>query len=899
MSTPILKTKLYIPPSRPTIVSRTRLFEYLDAGLHRKLILVSAPAGFGKTTLLSDWLSTREQPVAWLSLDEGDNDLLRFMMYLIATLQTVEPGIGEAVYEALSSARQHPFESLLTRLLNDIAAVSDPFLLVLDDYHLIDNTQIDDVLRFLLEYLPPQVHLVIATREDPQLSLARLRGRGQLTELRVAELRFTADEAADFLTQVMQLSLSSADIEALEQRTEGWIAGLQLAALSMRGHNDNSAFITAFTGSNRFVLDYLVEEVLRLQPDPIRQFLLQTSILQRLSSALCDAVTSQHNSQQMLETLERGNLFVVSLDTTRQWYRYHHLFAEALHMYLINDHPEIVPALHMRACEWYVQNNLLHDAIEHALAAPDFARAAELIERIWPAMDEAYQSATWVAWVEALPAGIITKRPILNLGYAWALLNRGDLDAAEALLHVAEDWLSNAENDKREIIAFDEEHLKSLPAAIAGARAYKALTLGDIPATKRYARRAIELSSRVEDTSHRQGTSLLGIAYWANGELAAADEMLETFMMNMLKAGNNTDAMVAFILGEIRVARGQLRRSYATYEYLRGVVQTEEPPSPSLPLGAEELYRGLSEYHHERGEVTTAEHYLRIAEAQGQHTTLPNWQHRLSITKANLAVSAGQFDEALRLLDNAASRYTPAPLGTVQPIAAMKARVWIRQGTLVKAEAWAREHNLTATDTLSYYHEFEHITLARLYLAQIQRGDDALEPAMQLLKRLEQSAQAGERSGILIEILILQALAHQAANNLELALSPLQHALELAAPEGYVRVFVVEGDRMAELLAVAAQRGIASDYVRHLQGMFPQSAHDSPVRATQDLIEPLSDRELDVLRLLDTELTGPEIAHELTISLNTMRTHTKHIYSKLGVNSRRAAVRRAHDIGLL
>ena len=446
MSTPILATKLYIPPPRPKVVLRPRLIERLNEGLfRRKLTLISAPAGFGKTTLVSEWVAGCERPVAWLSLDEGDNDPTRFLTYLVAALQTIAAKIGAGVLAVLQSPQPPPIESILTALLNEIATIPDHFILVLDDYHVIDSKPIDHALTFLLEHLPPQMHLVITTREDPQLPLARLRARGQLTELRAADLRFTPAEAADFLNQVMGLNLSAEDIAALETRTEGWIAGLQLAALSMQGREDIASFIQAFTGSHRFVLDYLVEEVLQHQPEHIRSFLLQTAILDRFCAPLCNAVTEREDGKEMLDVLERSNLFLIPLDDQRQWYRYHHLFADVLQAHLMEAQPDQVSSLHQRASAWYERNGLRSDAIRHALAAQDFERAAGLIELAWPADEGSIQITTWLGWVKTLPDELVHTRPVLNVWYAYALLGSGEMEAAEARLKDAERWLEPAE----------------------------------------------------------------------------------------------------------------------------------------------------------------------------------------------------------------------------------------------------------------------------------------------------------------------------------------------------------------------------------------------------------------------------------------------------------------------
>lgn len=425
MALPLLQSKLFFPPTRPALVPRPRLLDKLNEGLHGKLTLISAPAGFGKTTLVSEWLASTPRPTAWLSLDEADSDPARFLAYLVAALQSVVANLGEGVLGALQSSQPPPIASLLTDLLNEIATLAGNFILVLDDYHLIDSTAVDQALTFLLEHMPPQMHLVITTREDPQLPLARLRVRGQMTEVRAADLRFTASEAAGFLNQVMGLRLAAADIATLEERTEGWIAGLQLAALSMQGHPDVPGFIRAFAGDNRYVVDYLVEEVLQRQPEAVRSFLLQTAILEQLNGPLCDAVTGQEQSSAQLESLERGNFFVVPLDDKRQGYRYHHLFADVLQARLLMEQPAQIAVLHQRASAWYEQHGSTRDAIRHALAAEDFARAANLIEQAIPAMGRTREASTLLGWLRALPDEIILVRPVLCVGYAWASMDSG------------------------------------------------------------------------------------------------------------------------------------------------------------------------------------------------------------------------------------------------------------------------------------------------------------------------------------------------------------------------------------------------------------------------------------------------------------------------------------------
>ncbi len=540
MSTPILATKLYIPPARPKAVLRTHLVERLNEGLlhNRRLTLITAPAGFGKTSLISEWVVGCDRKAAWLSLDQADSDPIRFLTYFVAALQKIAPNIGEGVLGILESPQPPPIETVLATLLNEIGNMPDSFVLVLDDYHLIDAKPVDEALAFLVEHMPPQLHLVIATREDPPLPLPRLRVRGQLTELRATDLRFTPTEAADFLNEVMGLDLSVEDVTALEERTEGWIAGLQLAALSMQGHQDVSGFIRAFAGDHRYIVDYLVEEVLQRQSESVRNFLLQTAILDRLNGSLCDAVTGQEQGSARLEALERGNFFVVGLDNQRHWYRYHHLFGEVLYAHLKAEQPGQVAALHRRASEWYEHNGSAAEAIRHALAAGDFERAADLIEMGLLPMRRNRQAATLLGWLKALPDELLQVRPVLSVGYAWGLMDSGKLEAVEARLRDAERWMDTTTADmsklpgvpsseaypeqSRRMVVVNQEEFRQIPAAIAGYRAARSHVLGDVPGTLKYARQVLDLLPEEDNMWGGAAAALLGLAYWTSGDLAAA-----------------------------------------------------------------------------------------------------------------------------------------------------------------------------------------------------------------------------------------------------------------------------------------------------------------------------------------------------------------------------------------
>ena len=912
MSTQILATKLYVPQPQQGIVLRPRLIEHLNEGLHRRLILICAPAGFGKTTLLGAWVAGCDRPAAWLSLDAGDDDPTRFLVYLVAALRTIEADIGEGVLGALQTPQPPPTEAILTTLLNEITTIEEDFVLVLDDYHVIDARLIDEALAFLLEHLPPRMHLVVASREDPQLPLARLRARGQLAELRAAELRFTPVEAAEFLRGVMGLNLSARDIAALDSRTEGWIAGLQLAAISMRGHKDATSFIESFTGSHHFVLDYLVEEVLGQQSEDVQAFLLSTSILDRLCGPLIDAVLidSSASGQDTLEYLEHSNLFIVPLDDDRHWYRYHHLFAELLRQRLHQYGDGGVAELHVRASQWYEDNGLETEAIHHALIAEDFERAAGLVEMAWPAMDGRFQAAAWLGWVNALPDELIRARPVLSVAYAWALLGGGELEAGEARLLDAERWLEASEDSGERpedpssgMVVVDEEQFRFLPASIASARAYHSLAFGDVPGTAEYARRALDLLPPGDHTRRGQAAALLGLAYWTSGDLEAAHQALADAMANFRMAGNLHFAISGtYGLADIRIDQGRLRDAVRTYE--NALQLAEEQGEPAL-RGTAELYLGLSGLYLERGDLEAARQHLLESEELGEHAALPNWPYRRCVATARMAEAQGDFDDALDLLDEAQRLYHRTPVPDVRPIAALKARVLVARGRLDEALDWAREQGLSAHDDLSYLREFEHITLARMLLARYKsdREERSIHEATGLLQRLLRAAEEGGRIGSVIEILVLQALAHEAQDDSPSALGPLQRSLRLAESEGYVRVFVDEGRPMARLLSEAAARGIVPKYTGKLLAAFEAAAKQSEDTSyghpAEPLVEPLSQRELEVLRLIAQGLSNREIGERLFLALDTVKGHNRRIFGKLSVGRRTEAVARARSLGIL
>jgi LuxR family maltose regulon positive regulatory protein len=901
---PLLETKLYVPHSRRGLVPRPRLSERLDRGTASKLTLISAPAGFGKTTLLTEWLAAgparpaAERLVAWLSLDQADNDPVSFWTYVIAALRTAASGVGESALAYLQAPQPPPIETVLTVLLNDLGAMAEEIVLVLDDYHVIDAGDVQDAMAFLLDHLPPRLHVVIASRADPALPLPRWRARGELIETRAAELRFTPGEAAVYLNEMMGLRLTARDVAALEGRTEGWIAALQLAALSMQGRDDVAGFIAGFAGDDRYVVDYLAEEVLQRQPDRVQAFLLQTCILGRLSGPLCDAVTGEGDGKAMLETLDRGNLFLVPLDDRRRWYRYHHLFADVLRARLLDERPGQVPELHRRASAWFQRSGEPAVAIDHALAAGDFGRAADLIERAIPVMRKTRQEGTVHSWLKALPDEVVRARPMLSFAVAGALLTGGEPGEVEARLRDAERWLTPAAAGTgsparaAEMVVADEDEYRRLPGAIELYRAALALIQGDVPGTVAHARRTLDLAL-AEDHGVRAGAAgFLGLAFWTSGDLETAHSAWAECAAGLRRAGQIADTFgCAIAMADIRLAQGRLAEAMRTYE--QALQRASEQDGPVL-RGTADMYVGMSEIHREYDDLQAATQWLLRSQELGEHVGLPQNPYRRRVAMARIRQAEGDLAGALDLLNEAERLYVGDFFPNVRPVPALKAQVTIAQGRLGEALSWVREQGLSADDNLSYLREFEHITLARVLLAQ--RADPEVHEAARLLERLLQAAEEGGRTGRVIEILVLLALTRQRLGDLPAALACLARAVTLAEPEGYIRVFADAGPPMAWLLRALAKQRTAGNYVRRLLAAVGDTKPDRPVK--QALIEPLSERELDVLRLLGTDLNGPAIASELMVSLNTIRTHTKNIYAKLAVTSRRAAVRRAAELGL-
>jgi LuxR family transcriptional regulator, maltose regulon positive regulatory protein len=910
---PLMATKLYVPKLRRGLVARPRLLKRMGDGAEARLTLVSAPAGFGKTTVLAAWLhdaSAEGRCVAWLSLDAADNEPASFWAYVVTAFQGAVPGVGASALELLASSPV-PTELVLTTLLNELVAAPGEVWLVLDDYHLVDNHEVNDGVAFLLEHLPAQVHVVVSTRADPDLPLARWRVRGELVEIRAADLRFTSAEATAYLQAVAGLDLPAEDVAVLEERTEGWIAALQLAALSLQGREDVSGFIARFAGDDRYVVDYLVEEVLRHQPDAVRGFLLQSAVLDRLTGLLCDTVTGRDDGSEMLVALERANLFIVPLDDRREWYRYHHLFADVLRARMLSEQPDHVSLLHQRASQWFERHDLTEEAVRHALAARDFDRAAHLLELAMPAIRRHRQEAMLYGWLTALPDDTVRRNPVLSVFYGDMLMHSGDLDAVGPRLDDAERALAAVPGGKTPPWA-DTQELRTLPATIAIYRASLAQARGDAAGTAEHARRALDLAGPSDHLARGGAAGFLGLAAWAQGDVPSALETFAQAVASLHAAGNLLDELSStVVLADLWRAAG--RPSKARWLYERALQQAEAH-GEAVSRATADLHVGLGEIDVEVGDLASAREHLQSAVAPGERAGMNEGRYRWFVAMGLLAKADGEPNEAVRLLDQAAELYRPGFFPDVRPIAAIKARVWIAQGRLSEAAEWIRERGVAATDEASYLGEFDHLTLVRLLIARHRAEPDTgtLVQVVDLLDRLHEAAETSGRAGSLVEIRLLQALVQDAQGHRRRALEFLAQALGLAPePDGYLRLFMDEGAPLLSLLRDATDHGVAGDAeyqkvagdraqrLLALASAPAAPALDSSQRQAASSAEPLSDRELQVLRLLDSELTGPQIARELFVSHNTVRTHTKHIFTKLDVTNRRAAVLRARERGLL
>jgi LuxR family maltose regulon positive regulatory protein len=899
MPVPILETKLYIAPVRPEMVQRPALLERLSAGLGRKLTLVSAPAGSGKSTLVSAWLLGGERRYAWLSLDEGDNDTVRFVSHLVAAVSMVHGDVGRDAQRLLEASASPPIETLVSMLINDIAGDVDPFVLVLDDYHTITELTIHDAVGFLLDRQPPEMHLVIITRHDPPLPLSRLRGRGQVTEIRQDDLRFSDGEATAFLTQAMGLQLSDAHVAALQERTEGWITGLQLAALSMQGRDPESVarFIEGFSGRHHFVLDYLTDEVLKRQPRPLQEFLLHTSVLERMSGPLCDAlldpVARGAPGRETLQRLDAANLFVVPLDDERTWYRYHNLFAELLRARLQEAAAHHVPELHRRAAAWYEENGFAADAVRHALATGDDPLAAGVIER------QIMKMGTWsrvdvtmlLRWLQAVPDSIMRSRPWLWLFTFRTMFSAGQMEASMHLLDELEEAL------RANPALPDAQRVLQLAAAD---RASLAATRGDIQQALAAARRYQSQLQEGDTMGRVRAAATLGMAYYRAGDMAQARSAFAEAIDLVLAADMPVVAVPLMCnLAAVQTVQGQLGQALATCKQAEQTGMADGRRIATAGFAA----LVLGEILYERNDLQAAERYLLDGLALLTSGGIAEQFGNLHSVLAQVKQAQGDQGAAQQSIERAVQIAQGGNIPRlVHRVLAHRARIWLAQGKLDQAVEWAREYQQLG-DT-EYLREFEDLTLARVLLAE-HKPDESLA----LLDPMLAQAQHAGRLGSVIQIQASRAVALLALGDRDQALAALESALTMARPEGYVRSFVDHGEPMRALLKRAASRGMAPAYVARLLAAYDwpsevwaqhPAAHLAPrTPVDQPLVEPLSAREMEVLHLLAKGRSNKEIAQTLYISLPTVKSHTRSIYGKLGVHSRKEAVARARGLGIL
>jgi LuxR family maltose regulon positive regulatory protein len=914
LNDPLLTTKLYMPRPRRNFVSRPRLTSQLDQALACALIVISAPAGFGKTTLLSEWNFAKAEGermtdeekihpsrVAWLSLDEDDNDPARFLSYLIAALQTIQPELGAATLAVLRA--QYPslvpvqndvaaWGRLTFPLLNEIAAFlagsTAELVFILDDYHVINTPAVHEVITCLLDHLPPQMHLVIAGRTEPPLPLPRLRVRQQLLELGVADLRFTPAETATFLNQMMGLNLSAHDVAALESKTEGWIAGLQMAALSMQDCADIPDFIASFKGSHRYVFDYLAEEVLQQQSDPVQTFLLKTSILNRLAAPLCDVLVESDGSQDILEQLERANLFIILLDDERHWFRYHHLFADFLRNQLQRrEGAAAVAGLHRRAAEWYEQNGLTAEAVSHALVAVDVERAVRLVEQGGSRMLRHSEMSTLLKWLQALPQEMVRARSRLSLFEGWALVLTGQPEAIDR-------WLQTAD------LSADKAQIPGELTALQGSVAFFQRNLPQ--AVELYCRAFAELP---EDNLFLRGAVALSLAtaYNLQGNIAGAKWAFAQAGSISQANGNGDMAVLAMCnLAQLHVTQAELHRAAELYRQVLQLVEGQSAPNGAPPATTGRAHVGLGGILYQWNKLDEATAHLQHGLAWGQqHGDAVTLLHGY-LTLAQVEQARGNVSGAFAAVSNAEkfAQSNNLPSWGMR-LAACRVRLWLAQGHVEAAARWLEKDWLdlsrdSADDSAGYpaeLREVAQLTQARLLMAQ--ENPDA---ALALLSTLLETVERAGRSASVLEILVLQAMAHAARNNITKAKATLGKSLLIAQPQGYCRLFIDAGPAMADLLNQPELDDLAPDYIREILAAFPSPAPAAEQIEFQ-LIDPLSDRELELLQLIAGGMSNQQVADELILTVGTVKWHLSNIYSKLGVGSRTQAVARARELQLL
>lgn len=897
-----LTTKLFLPPPRQRLVERPALLEQLDTGLKGKLTLISAPAGFGKTSLITAWHQSSELPLAWLSLDEADNEPTRFLDYLVGALRTVNSDLGEEALRLLQlSPAPHP-NVVLASLINQLCEQNTEFVLALDDYHLIAEHAIHDSVSFFIERLPPHAHAIIVSRSDPPFPLARLRSRGELKEIRVADLRFDEAEAASFLNDVMNLELSPEDVHALEERTEGWIAGLQLSALSLKGREDKSGFVMEFSGDDRFILDYLLEEVLHRQPDHVQSFLLNTSVLDRLNASLCNAVTGGSDGHEILEFISRSNLFLIPLDDKNNWFRYHHLFADLLRLKLRQKYPEVVTQLQKTASYWCEENGWPELAVNYALAAKDWGRALNLIEPIGYQLLSRGHFERLKHWIESIPDKVLKTRPQLPFWYVPSLLYKEEFDKVEKYLQIME-------------MAEPEELRQRFISTVWTSRALVAVVCGDLAKADEFGEKASE--SLLPDDVKQKAVVLHTTVCRARlrGDMKELERTVLEALPVYQQAGHFLFATWAkTYLAFSQAMQGKLR---AGAESMQDVIRYAEANIPNRPEPFIYPYAVLCDFHREWNDLETAKLFLNKALTQIQHTG--NESFMLLVPDSLRSISLmlemiGESERAGEVIERALNRSKKFGNDRVtRQIQSLTALICLRRGELSYVDRWAETSGLGPDDPPEYKNELGHTIFARWLIA-----NGSANSSLPLLDRLLLDAEKGSRRRVVIELLILKALAHQSIGDELKAVETLVQVLSMTASESFVRCYVDEGEPLAKLLIAALkqhgkvweeQRPELLRYVLKLNESFgaesPRERKASPPPSQGEELpwwyvnDPLSDRELEVLGHVATGLSNKEIANKLFLSPGTVKRHMSNIFQKLDVHSRTQATERARRLHLI
>lgn len=910
MQTMLLATKLFVPPARETLVTRPRLTAMLSKSLAQGFTLISAPAGYGKTTLVSSWLRETGFPVAWLSLEEDDNDPVRFLQYLLTALHDMVASIHCDLLDLAEGIQPAALQALMQILINEIAKSNDRFVLVLDDFHLIQGPSILAMITCLLAHLPArQMHLVLITRTDPPLPLSRLRVRGQMTEIRVEQLRFTPDEIATFLNGMMGFDLSSDDIAAMEARTEGWIAGLQLAALSMQGCKDVSGFITAFRGSHHYIVDYLTDEVLKRQDEQTRLFLLQTSILSRMCAGLCSAVISRQlatelpflvdskenssstidsslstvDCQLFLEHLERANLFIIPLDEERRWYRYHHLFADALNRRLEYQYPALLPTLYRRTSVWYEKNGLIGEAIQYALSAGDQERAAQLVAQYGCYLLMSGEVLTLLKWLEAVEP-YFQAYPWLVIDKGWALTLAGRMELAERAFQEAEQLVSALEHTPGD---------HSMLGTITAGRASLANIQGNAPEAVRLAQKALGLLPDTDSlcqSLRSVATGSLAKTIWMSGELERAKQIYVS-AVEMGQAANNHEMVINtnMDIADILVEQGHLKQAEQLLQ--ETLPLTVRADGQRLPISVQ-VYSRLGKVYYALNQLEQAAHFAQLCQEVSQQWDNVESQAIASILLAWIEQARGHMDQAQALMRTAdqlcqAHRFTWHAMW----IEAALDRFWLSLGNPERVSQHLQASDIHLTDEIPYLRELQYLTLLRWLLAC---GEN--DPALNLAERMLKNAKDSQHMARVVELLVLQSLAYQGKKDLNAAVTALAEAVSLAQPEGYRRIFLDEGERLGKLLYLVKSKQDPTGYAGELLEAFGPVAELAPV-PSQLLIEPLSAREIEVLKLIEAGLSNQEIAAKLYLSEATVKRHISNIYAKLDVKTRTQAVSFGKELG--